>query len=86
MQLQIVSHFVQQKEYSLALPLLEDVTKRYPNDAALLSAYGRLFIQIGIISEAETKFQAVESLSPSEQDKEAFDVLVEMNKYVLYLW
>ena len=79
--LQLISHFVREKEFLLAIQLLERLLARYPENIALLSATGRLFLQIGVISKAEDFFERVDGLLKNQIEGNACKRLSLMNRY-----
>lgn len=81
--LQLISHFIQTKEYILAIPMMQKLLDRYPEDCALLSAAARLFIQIGIIPKAEELIERVKKLDTSSNVE--IKTLIEMNRYIIII-
>lgn len=44
--LAIVTRLVQEKEYPLAILLMQDIIQKYPNDTLLLSSLGRIHLMV----------------------------------------
>mmetsp|Transcript_8425 Transcript_8425/g.11629 ORF Transcript_8425/g.11629 Transcript_8425/m.11629 type:complete len:459 (-) Transcript_8425:20-1396(-) len=77
----IATRLVQEKEYPLAIGLLQDVCTRYPSDAILISALGRIYLQMGNIKAASSNFKQAEAKAQGKSGA----ALVHMNKGFLAL-
>eukprot|EP01117_Protostelium_nocturnum_P003622 TRINITY_DN1489_c0_g2_i1.p1 TRINITY_DN1489_c0_g2~~TRINITY_DN1489_c0_g2_i1.p1 ORF type:complete len:427 (-),score=187.89 TRINITY_DN1489_c0_g2_i1:419-1699(-) len=76
----IATRLVQEKEYPLAISMLQDISKKYPNNSSLLSGIGRVYLQMGNIKTASVVFKQIESL-----EGEADQSIISMNKGFLAL-
>jgi len=62
----IATRLIQDKDFPLAIQLLNSMITKYPNDALLLSTLGRVYLLLGNVKSAGTIFKQVDSLFPSE--------------------
>jgi len=81
---QIATHLVNQREYVLAITMLEELVSRFPNDISVLSSLGRVHLQMGNSSAAITIFQKAEQANASERGLDE-EVTLLMNKGYLQL-
>eukprot|EP01102_Stenamoeba_stenopodia_P012210 TRINITY_DN3825_c0_g1_i1.p1 TRINITY_DN3825_c0_g1~~TRINITY_DN3825_c0_g1_i1.p1 ORF type:complete len:509 (-),score=78.33 TRINITY_DN3825_c0_g1_i1:192-1718(-) len=61
----IATRLIQQKEFVLAVVMIEDAIARYPDDPVLVSSLGRLHLQLGNIAGAKEVFDKVERMVPN---------------------
>jgi tetratricopeptide (TPR) repeat protein len=57
----IINKFLELKEFPLALSLLSEIVSKNPNDPILLSAIGRIHLQMGNIRAASNIFKYIEN-------------------------
>jgi len=81
---QIATHLVNQREYVMALSMLEELASRFPTDILVLSSLGRVHLQMGNTQAASTIFQKAEQAQMGERGAEE-DVALQMNKGYLHL-
>ena len=62
----------------MSLQVLEDLLERYPTNSVLHSAVGRLFLQIGVLPEAEAFFQ--KAVDHARADNVEDQILLLMNR------
>eukprot|EP01119_Soliformovum_irregulare_P022310 TRINITY_DN7614_c0_g1_i1.p1 TRINITY_DN7614_c0_g1~~TRINITY_DN7614_c0_g1_i1.p1 ORF type:complete len:443 (-),score=102.42 TRINITY_DN7614_c0_g1_i1:39-1367(-) len=58
----IITRFIQEREFPLAIQLLQEQVTKHPTDPNLLSSLGRLYLQMGSVKSAIVAFKAVETL------------------------
>eukprot|EP01112_Ceratiomyxa_fruticulosa_P018012 TRINITY_DN5706_c0_g1_i1.p1 TRINITY_DN5706_c0_g1~~TRINITY_DN5706_c0_g1_i1.p1 ORF type:complete len:532 (-),score=93.83 TRINITY_DN5706_c0_g1_i1:70-1665(-) len=64
---QIATYLMQQKEYLLAIAIVEEIATKYPKDAIIFSCLGRMHLQMGNIRAAAVVFKRAESLFPEPE-------------------
>jgi len=78
---QIATHLITQKDYLLAIAMLENMAFRYPNNASIISALGRVHLQMGNITAANALFKQTEQLVDDAENSD----LVLMNRGYWFL-
>ena len=77
----IITHLVIEKEFPLAILLLQDLLQKNPHNVNFLSTLGRVHLQLGNIKAAATIFKQIETLV-TEVEK---NILCNMNRGYLSL-
>jgi hypothetical protein len=78
---QIATHLITQKDYLLAITMLENIALRYPNNVSIISALGRVHLQMGNTAAASVMFKKAEQLVEDPENSG----LVLMNRGYLHL-
>lgn len=58
----IATRLLQEKEYPLAILLLQELIQKHPEDSVLLSSLGRVYLQMGDIRSAAVTFKQADSV------------------------
>jgi trafficking protein particle complex subunit 12 len=80
--LSMCTRLVAARDYGPAVGILEELCARQPSDATLLSALGRLHLQLGSVASAEAIFRRVVADAAADADRSA---LCRMNQGYLSL-
>jgi len=63
---QIITHLITQKDYLLAITMLENMALRYPHNVSILSSLGRVHLQMGNTNAATVLFKKAEQQAVAE--------------------
>jgi len=64
----ICTRLVMEREYTMAILQLSEISKKYPEDESIMSSLGRVYLQLGSVKAATNVFKQVETLLESRGD------------------
>jgi len=76
--LMIVNHLYNLKDYQLATEVMQDIVRKHPDNVVYQSALGRLYLQVGNISEAKQVFLHLRGVC---QGNPKLATLIAINEY-----